>query len=207
MTEQSKKVEPEQKVVVGLGNPGCEYEMTRHNLGAMAVCKLAEELGLQFKKESRFESLVACGVVESVKVNLLLPLTYMNESGRAVEKFLAFYKLNAKDLIVAVDDIALPFGEMRVRATGSPGGHNGLKSIERHLGTKHYIRLRLGIDKQAEYMDQVDYVLGRFTAAEKKLLTGYTSQAATCLKRLLIENLHRVQSDINRKILTVGDAE
>src|SRR5207253_1240808 len=96
--------EHRQRVVVGLGNPGREYEMTRHNLGAISVRALAQELGLEFKKEGRFESLVAFGVIEGVKVNLILPLTYMNESGRAVEKFLAFYKLSAKELIVAVDD-------------------------------------------------------------------------------------------------------
>jgi peptidyl-tRNA hydrolase, PTH1 family len=187
-------------VLVGLGNPGREYETTRHNLGYLVVQALAHELNLQFKKESKFESFVATGTYDGVKVELVLPLTFMNESGRAVGKILAFYKLSMKELIIAVDDMALPFGHMRIRALGSAGGHNGLKSIEAVLGTKHYLRLRLGIDVTVPHMSTVDYVLGHFTSKERKELQEYISKAVDCLKRLLKEDYHKVASDVNRKL-------
>lgn len=186
-------------VIVGLGNPGREYELTRHNLGYLVVQALAQELGLRFKNEPKFECVMASGSYEGGRVDLLLPLTYMNESGRSVAKFLAFYKLEPKDIVVAVDDMALPFGQMRIRSMGSPGGHNGLKSIQNALSTSYYLRLRLGIGT-ASSEQHIDYVLGQFTSEEKKMLPEYISGAMSCLKRLLKENYHNVANDINRKL-------
>ena len=176
-------------VVVGLGNPGREYAMTRHNLGYLVVSELARSLSAKWKLEPRFESIHAEAQFEGMKVHLLLPLTYMNESGRAVAKFLSFYKLGAQALTVVVDDLALPFGQERVRLSGSSGGHNGLKSIQAALGTMEYRRLRLGIGPDTGVLkeEMVDFVLGQFTNEEKKALPEHIMRWVCCLKKLLGE--------------------
>ena len=190
-------------VIVGLGNPGREYQDTRHNLGFLVVQALATELKVNFAMQSKFESAVAESRVLGKRVHFLLPQTYMNESGRAVAKFLNFYKLSAKELIVVVDDMDLPVGHLRIRLTGGPGGHNGLKSIQFALGTFEYLRLRMGIGRD-ETAQSVDHVLGRFTSEEKKLLPEYIAQGVRCLKRLITEDFHKVANDINRKVTITG---
>jgi PTH1 family peptidyl-tRNA hydrolase len=174
------------RVIVGLGNPGREYERTRHNIGRMVVRKLAERHGASFKKSASFEALHAWCEIDGREVDLLLPETYMNDSGRAVSKFLRYLKLDVENLIVVVDDIAISFGALRVRAKGSHGGHNGLKSIEASLGTRDYPRLRLGIG-ESQYEDLVDHVLGRFSDEELKTLPSFIEGGAMCLERLIIE--------------------
>lgn len=156
------------KLIVGLGNPGAEYERTRHNAGFLAVDRLAARQAPGAIARSRFHSAVveaelpAAGGVRE-KALLMKPLTYMNRSGAAVSDAVRFYKLNpATDLFVLVDDIALPAGALRIRPEGSAGGHNGLADIERLLGTAVYGRCRIGIDAPG-LIPQADYVTGRFT--------------------------------------------
>ena len=176
-------------VIAGLGNPGKEYEGTRHNIGRAVVSRLAEKLGLRFKRAAPFEALHArCernGVEQnSVEVDLLLPETYMNDSGRSISRFMRFFKLGLESLVVVVDDIAIPFGTMRVRMNGSHGGHNGLKSVESYLGTRDYQRLRLGIG-ESQHDDLVDHVLGRFSEEELQAIPLFVEGGAMCLVKLI----------------------
>jgi PTH1 family peptidyl-tRNA hydrolase len=162
-------------LLVGLGNPGREYAGTRHNIGFQVIDRLANRLGLTFAEgefdrlaKTKFDGLAMDGTLQtstggSEKVLLLKPLTYMNLSGRSVQAAMAFYQLSPKEILVVLDDLALPCGKIRLRANGSSGGHNGLKDIERALGTSEYPRLRLGIDPPPNRVPGRDYVLGKFS--------------------------------------------
>ena len=175
------------RLIVGLGNPGGEYVGTRHNVGFDAVDRLAEKLGwikpgdFDRKSKSKFEGLVFDGVLNTSsgdeKILLLKPLTFMNCSGRSVKQVMAFYQVEPKDLLVLLDDLALPCGKLRLRAGGSSGGHNGLKDIERSLGTSDYPRLRIGIDPAPARVQGRDYVLGHWTKEQKELLNPALDRA------------------------------
>ena len=170
------------RLVVGLGNPGREYVGTRHNIGFQVVDRLANRLGLTFAEgefdrvaKSKFDGLAMDGALQtaaggSEKVLLLKPLTFMNLSGRSVQAAMAFYQLSTKDILVVLDDLALPCGKIRLRANGSSGGHNGLKDIERALGTGDYPRLRLGIDAPPPRVPGRDYVLGKFSDVQISMI-------------------------------------
>ena len=177
------------KLVVGLGNPGKEYSGTRHNVGFEVVDAFAARNGwvsspAEFNRlaKEKFEALTLDGVMQlssggSEKLLLLKPMTYMNLSGRSVQAALAFYQLTAADLIVVLDDVALPCGKLRVRAGGSSGGHNGLKDIERALGTGQYPRLRVGVDPPPPRVPQRDWVLGRFSPEQRTLIDPAIARA------------------------------
>src|SRR4051794_31359608 len=153
------------KVIVGLGNPGRNYAATRHNVGFDAVDLIAAGPGVE-PFRSRFQAQVAEMKEGGAAVLLVKPETFMNLSGRSVRQVVDFYKLDpAADVLVVCDDIALPLGKLRVRAAGSHGGHNGLRSLQEQLGGPNYARLRVGVD--APKGDQVDYVLGRFKPSER----------------------------------------
>lgn len=175
MSAQSAKI----SLVIGLGNPGKKYEFTRHNLGWLVVQEVASMHGLNFREESAFNAKVATGQVFGRKIHLLLPTTYMNESGRALRRYLDFYKLEPESLLVVSDDIAIPFGEMRFRLAGSSGGHNGLKSIEAHLGNTSYARLRMGVGANFKDKTLADHVLEVFSEEELKLLAAFVQKGAT----------------------------
>ncbi|MCB1111940.1 MAG: aminoacyl-tRNA hydrolase [Chlamydiales bacterium] len=194
-------------LIVGLGNPGKEYENTRHNLGDIVVRAFASQRGWTFKDEKRFQGLVARGQIGDVKVHLLLPTTYMNESGRSVRKYINFYRFRTGQVIVATDDVDLPYGQLRLRESGSAGGHNGLKSIQQHLGTQHYTRLRLGVGQKNEGQEMTSHVLGRFSAEEKQQLPEILQQGTEVLLRLLKEEVPRVMNDVNRKLNKKRDPE
>jgi peptidyl-tRNA hydrolase, PTH1 family len=186
-----------QKLIVGLGNPGKRYEATRHNMGFLVVKALAKTLHAGFKEEKRFSAYVAKVQVDDVSVHMLLPTTYMNESGQAVRSYLDFYRLPVSEMIAVVDDVALAFGKLRLRSSGSAGGHNGLKSIEAHLGTSHYARLRMGIGKDRKEDALADYVLDVFSDEEKQSLSHFIEEGANVLKRLLKESITQVMSNVN----------
>ena len=153
------------KLIVGLGNPGSQYERTRHNVGFMAFDLFAQKHGaLNFRVAH--ESFLADVLLNGEKLLLLKPQTYMNLCGRAVASAMGFYKLEVADLLVVVDDVALPAGVIRLRASGSAGGHNGLKDIERAVGGLTYSRLRIGVDPPG-MVPQKDYVLAAFTPEQK----------------------------------------
>lgn len=188
-----------QRVFVGLGNPGKKYEMTRHNLGYLVIQAFAHRHGWTLKEDKRFHAIVSKGQLEGGNVHLVLPTTYMNESGVAVKQYLEYRNLSVEDLVVVVDDVALPFGEMRLRQQGSAGGHNGLKSIQAHLGTSHYVRLRMGIGQEHGEGDLADYVLDTFSKDELKELPSVVSQGATILGSLLARDATSVMNTVNKK--------
>jgi PTH1 family peptidyl-tRNA hydrolase len=177
------------KLVVGLGNPGKEYSGTRHNIGFEVVEAFAARNGwlsspADFKRlaKQKFEGLTLDGAMQlsaggTEKVLLLEPVTYMNLSGRSVQAALAFYQLTPADLIVVLDDVALPCGKLRMRAGGSSGGHNGLKDIERALGTSQYPRLRIGVDPPPPRVPQRDWVLGKFSPEQRPLMDTAVARA------------------------------
>ncbi len=181
------------KLIVGLGNPGREYVGTRHNIGWEVLDLLALRLGMCYGEDGfnrlareKFNGLTLDGTVtlpsgSSEKLLLLKPLTYMNLSGQSVQQAMAFYQLDAGDIMVVLDDIALPCGRIRVRPNGSDGGHNGLRDIQRALGTDKYPRLRLGIDPPPQFVPQRDYVLGRFSEQQRLSLKPAIDRAASAI--------------------------
>lgn len=192
---------PQVFLFVGLGNPGSEYEMTRHNMGYLVIQAFARKMGWHLKEEKRLSAYVAKGLIEEKTVHLMLPTTYMNLSGEAVRRYLDFFKLEAPSVTVVVDDIALPFGQLRLKTMGSTGGHNGLKSIEAHLGTSHYQRLRMGIGHPGPH-SLVDYVLDPFTREELEKLETFINRGVDVLQRLLRESVSHVMNTVNTNILS-----
>ncbi len=175
------------KMIVGLGNPGQQYAKTRHNVGFMAVDKLAQDLKAVVNK-TKFKALIGEGYIGQEKVILIKPQTYMNLSGEAVGSLVRWYKLNPSDVVVVYDDMDLPLGKLRIRPKGGPGGHNGMKSIIAHLGTAEFPRIRIGIGR-AEH-DSVNYVLGNFAEQELDVINRIMTKT--------VESIHVwVQQDIN----------
>ncbi|MEO1237314.1 MAG: aminoacyl-tRNA hydrolase [Planctomycetota bacterium] len=183
------------KLIVGLGNPGPEYAKTRHNAGFMAVDRLARRHGLDGEKH-KFHAGVLEGRIHLHKVMLMQPTTYMNRSGLAVGEARAFYKLTPDDVLVVVDDLALDVGQLRLRASGGPGGHNGLKDLERALGTRDYPRLRLGIGPRGR-APQVDFVLGRFTDTQLDELDPVLTRTCDCIESWLDEGVEKAMTKFN----------
>lgn len=148
------------KLIAGLGNIGPQYEKTRHNTGFMVVDQLAAQNGLEFKR-SKFEGMVADGVINGQKVLIVKPSTYMNDSGRCIGPMMDYYDIELADLAVVHDDMDLPVGTLRLKTHGSAGGHNGIKSIIEHVGDQHFNRVKVGI-AHPDRRKVIDYVLGKF---------------------------------------------
>ena len=185
------------KVIVGLGNPGKQYEETRHNAGFMVIERLAKAWGAEARLESKFEALVAEAHVGGQKVILVEPLTYMNLSGRAVQKVLQFYKLTADDLLVVYDDFALPLGAIRIRIQGSAGGHNGISSIIQCLGTQIFARLRVGVGPLPPRWSTKDFVLSRFAPAERDTLDQGLNDAVIAVETALTKGYSEAMNRFN----------
>jgi PTH1 family peptidyl-tRNA hydrolase len=175
------------KLIVGLGNPGRDYVGTRHNVGFDAIDAIARRCGAivspsDFERMAKikFDALAVDAMVPngSEKLMLLKPTTFMNLSGRSVQAAMAFYQLTPSDVMIVLDDVALPCGKLRMRSAGSSGGHNGLKDIERALGGSQYPRLRIGVDMPPPRVPQKDYVLGRFSGEQRKLIDPALKRAA-----------------------------
>ncbi len=156
------------KLIVGLGNPGKEYENTRHNIGFQTLDLFAEKLGVSISK-SKFNGLYAEVSISSEKVILLKPQSYINLSGEVIRKFIDFYQIPIENILIIHDDLDLPVGIYKIKQKGSSGGHNGLKNIELHLKTQEYKRIKIGISNNKE-MDTKDYVLGKLSVSEQKQL-------------------------------------
>ena len=197
------------RLVVGLGNPGAEYAGTRHNIGYDVIDQVATRLGWigtpdDFNRlaKSKFDALSFDGVVnrasgESERVLLLKPLTFMNNSGRSVQAAASFYQVDPKDLLIILDDVALPCGRLRLRASGSSGGHNGLKDIQRALGTDEYPRLRIGIDPPPERVPQRDYVLGRFSPDQRVALDPAIARACGAVVTWIDQGITSAMNQFN----------
>lgn len=163
------------KVIVGLGNPGGEYAETRHNAGFLVVDMLAESLKLDFR--AKYQGLVAEGQINGERFFLLKPQTYMNLSGRAVRELTNFYKIPGPEILVIHDDMDLPLGKIRFREKGSPGGHNGIRSIIGELGTEEFWRLKIGVGRPPAQWDPARYVLTPFAKEEIPALEEVLARA------------------------------
>lgn len=171
------------KLIVGLGNPGKEYEKTRHNVGFMVMDCLADDFHVSIKTK-KFKGEYVKLKYQGEDIILLKPMTYMNNSGEAVSQVMNFFKIDVDDLLVIYDDMDMPTGKLRLRQSGSAGGHNGVKSIIAHVGTQNFKRIRVGIDKHPQ-IPVVDYVLGRFTKEQQPLIEDGIQKAAQAVQMML----------------------
>ena len=186
-------------IVVGLGNPGAQYTHTRHNAGFLAVDDLAERYGARVDR-AKFKALVGEAVIAGKRVLLMKPQTFMNLSGEAVGEAVRFYKLPVERVILLSDDISLEVGRLRVRRKGSAGGHNGLKSVQAHLGSDEYPRIKLGVGQKphADY-DLVDWVLSSFSEEELRALTDSFDTLQKGLEAILASDIDNAMQICNGK--------
>jgi PTH1 family peptidyl-tRNA hydrolase len=185
-------------LIAGLGNPGPEYAATRHNIGFVLVERLAADWKAAWKVERKFRARLARVKRGGERVILCQPQTFMNESGVAVGALARFYQLAAPRVLIVVDDADLPLGQIRLRPEGSSGGHHGLESIERALGGRGYPRLRLGIGRRAEDDREItDYVLGRFSAAERLPMDEVLDRAARQVDCWLNAGIMKAMNEFN----------
>ncbi|MBC5660565.1 aminoacyl-tRNA hydrolase [Anaerosacchariphilus sp. NSJ-68] len=186
-------------LIAGLGNPTRQYEHTRHNIGFDAITYLADRYHIMMNTK-KFQGICGSGVIEGQKVLLLKPQTYMNLSGNSVGEAANFYKLDpTTEVIVIYDDIALDPGFIRVRKKGSAGGHNGIKDIIAHLGTQEFQRIRIGVGEKPKDYDLADYVLGRFTAEDRKKVEEAMEQAADAVSLMVQERTDEAMNLYNKK--------
>ena len=181
-------------ILVGLGNPGTKYESTRHNMGWLALDSLMEKESFKLNK-LRFKAWTGILEKNGNKILVMKPQTYMNLSGEAVGEAARFYKIPADHVIVISDDISLPLGKLRVRGSGSAGGHNGLKNIIAHLGTDAFPRVKVGVG--APEHDIVDWVIGPFTANERKVIDGVLDRALGAAECIITDGVSAAQNRYN----------
>lgn len=165
------------KLIVGLGNPGKEYEETRHNIGFKVIDELSKNLQIPLN-ETKFKGLFGKGNINGTQVILLKPMTYMNLSGEAVGALMNFYKIPTDELLVIYDELDLPVGKIRLRYKGSAGGHNGIKSIIQHIGTQEFNRIRIGIDRPERGMPVANYVLSKFKKEDLPVMQEMVEKSA-----------------------------
>ena len=186
------------KLIVGLGNPGREYRDTRHNVGFLVVDEIARrhQLALVMAPSQVPETFVAKRY-GAEPLLVAKPLTYMNRSGEAVAALARYYEIGAADLLVVVDEAALPFGRLRARARGSAGGHNGLRSIVERLGTTEFARLRLGVGRGDPQRDLADHVLSKFEPGERAELEEFIARAADAAEMFAVEGIEKLMNTYN----------
>ncbi len=189
------------KLIAGLGNPGKEYEKTRHNSGYMALAKLAEDLGVTVTTQ-KFNALIASAMIGGEKVLLMEPLTYMNLSGNAVRAAADYYHIEPEDILIIHDDMDLPVGSVRIRSKGSSGGQKGMKHIISCMGTDAIARIRIGVGHNARGQHEAvpDWVLSPVSKEDKEAFTHAVDVAAAAAKAWVSEPMSKVMSDYNRKV-------
>ncbi len=185
-------------MIVGLGNPGLRYQHNRHNVGYQILDVLAQEYGLGFDKR-KFKAQLANGHVEGQRVMLVRPETYMNLSGDAVQPLVSYFKIELSRLLVVYDDLDLPIGTLRLRPAGGAGGHNGMKSIIRRLGSNAFPRLRIGIDRPPGRMDPAAYVLQDFSPAEEEIMVQVRHRAVRAIVTWLQQGLDVAMNQFNQQ--------
>ena len=186
------------RLIVGLGNPGREYRETRHNVGFMVADEIAKRRGLTLAMApSQVPDTFVAKKYGPEALLVAKPLTFMNRSGDAVAALAYYYDIDPADLLVVVDEVALPFGRLRARARGSAGGHNGLKSVIERLGTTEFPRLRLGVGRGDTRRDLVDHVLSKFEADEKSALEEFITRAADAAEMFAADGIERVMNAYN----------
>jgi PTH1 family peptidyl-tRNA hydrolase len=184
-------------LVIGLGNPGPEYENTRHNLGFKVVDELAARLGIKTLKE-KHHSFIGEAKIGDHKVILAQPQTFMNDSGPAVRGLLQWYKLDIKDLIVIYDDVDLEVGQLRIREKGNAGGHHGVESVIASLGATEFARVRIGIGRESMTGDVSDYVLQRIPPAQREALDAAIISAAEAVEEIIKNGLAKAMNQFNK---------
>jgi PTH1 family peptidyl-tRNA hydrolase len=186
------------RLIVGLGNPGAEYTVTRHNAGFLLVDQLARRWRGRWLFEKRFNARIVRSEMDGKKLILAQPQTYMNLSGEAVASIMAYYRVLIDAVLIVMDDADLPLGQIRLRPAGSSGGHHGLESIEQHLGTQNYARLRLGIGRQPSVERQIkDYVLSRFTVEETSLFEEVLKRAEDQVECWVLNGIEKAMTEFN----------
>ena len=185
------------KLVVGLGNPGREYERTRHNIGFEVVDELAARIGAEFRRSLRFAAHLADGRVAADAILIAKPTTYMNASGVAVGALAGRKGIQPVDVLVVVDDVDIELGRLRIRAKGSAGGHNGLKSVIAALGTDEFVRVRVGVGRPDGGGEMVDHVLSRFLPGEKELAGQMVKRAADAVETWWRDGLVKAMNSFN----------
>ncbi len=186
-------------LIAGLGNPGKTYVGTRHNIGFAAASALAAKHRLEFHKRLLWKGRVAEGKIGGVDVILMMPLTFMNESGAAIAPVVRYRDVDLSRLLVIVDDIAIPMKQIRMRGGGSSGGHNGLKSVEEHLQTNQFARLRIGVGDR-EVGDLASHVLGRFSKEEEQLVPEILERAVIAIEIWLEKGLNQAMDFANKTV-------
>jgi PTH1 family peptidyl-tRNA hydrolase len=188
-------------IIVGLGNPGKEYHRTRHNVGFDVIDVLSEKLNIQLTKNA-MHGLIGEGFVGGEKVILVKPQTYMNLSGQCVTELVSWYKAPLEKMMVIYDDIDLPAGSIRIRKSGGAGTHNGMKSVVQELGTKDFVRIRIGIGSAEAGEDLVDRVIGKVPKSEKELLQKAAAEAADAVRDIIaigVDNAMNRHNHVNTK--------
>ena len=185
------------KLIVGLGNPGKEYVNTRHNVGFSLVDYIVNDMGLEYKGV-KFNAQYLDFYIDNEKVIIIKPLSYMNLSGGVVKKYIDYYKIDLDDILVIQDDLDMNVGRVKIVYDSSSGGHNGIKDIENNLGSKKYARLKIGISKDKD-MDTRDYVLGKFSTEEVKILNDDYVYLVNVIDDFCKLNLDKLMSKYNRK--------
>lgn len=186
------------KLIVGLGNPGRQYQGTRHNIGFAVVDELARKAGIALAS-NKFEGEYGQGTLAGSKAALLKPQTYMNLSGDSVAPAARFYKVEPDNLIVVHDELDLPFGRLQLKKGGGTGGHNGLSSIVERLGNGDFIRLRIGIGKPETKERVVGHVLGGFAKGEAGVVKEVTAKAVEAIEAIILKGLQKAMTEFNRK--------
>ncbi|MCR5798211.1 MAG: aminoacyl-tRNA hydrolase [Eubacterium sp.] len=184
------------KLIVGLGNPGREYAGTRHNVGFGVIARLSEEYGINLNIKEH-KAVCGKGMIGTEKVIIAQPQTYMNNSGESIRSFVDYYKIDVEDVIVAFDDIDLPVGTIRIRAKGSAGGHNGVKSIINHLGTNEFARIKIGVGGKPEGGNLVSHVLGRFSKSDEKEISDSLDRACSAVKLMVDGDINKAMNCYN----------
>ena len=186
-------------VIAGLGNPGREYEGTRHNVGFMTLDALADKYNIDVR-EKAFKGLIGKGVIEGQKVILVKPQTYMNLSGESLRSLVEYYKIDPeKELLVIYDDISLEVGQLRIRRKGSAGGHNGIKNIIANLGTSVFPRIKVGVGEKPKGYDLADYVLGKFSKEDRVLMEEGYDLACEASVLIMQGAIDRAMNEYNQK--------
>lgn len=187
-------------IIVGLGNPGKEYENTRHNIGFDVIDRIAEQENIAVL-EKKHRAVIGKGTAGGQKCILAKPLTYMNLSGESVRELIDYYKIDeTSELIVISDDISLEVGQIRIRKKGSAGGHNGLKNIIAGLGHDQFIRVKMGVGEKPKGWDLADYVLGHFSAPERKIMDEAAERAAEAVRMVIEKGADAAMNEYNRKV-------
>lgn len=186
-------------IIAGLGNPTKQYEDTRHNVGFDVIDRIADEYNISVETR-KGKALTGTGIIAGRKVLLAKPQTYMNLSGESLRALTDFYKIDVEtELLVIYDDISLDVGQLRIREKGSAGGHNGIKNIILHLGTEVFPRIKVGVGEKPKGWDLADYVLGRYSAEDRKIIDEAQKEAAEAVKMMVMDDVKGAMNRYNTK--------